>query len=225
MKALIYFDANTLLSIEQALFADFGIYDSFDYCLINDSAKEYYTGSTVNVSSLLRKLTQVVKSRTDYPVLAHHLQNLAITSNMGDWTLAIFKPGTSLERELHRLSGFTRIRRALPYEVSGEDVSIYEAYHIRRKVIVAFSSVRDCSELAVMNSRAKGALAARISLLRSLGYDGDNFSKREYLQRVINTYEHCYKSEWVIKKIKECTKGEALEWVRARNRSLAAQLL
>lgn len=202
MRALRYFPQEVLCNLESVLFGEISHSAKITYCLINDHQKVYYLGSTKNAAGLINRLRLSVM-KADYSIMAHFLQEAASVSNMSDWTLAIFKEGVKDDyicNELNTKHKLTQIFAADPYEVNGrENAVLCRAGNIRRDVAVYFTTVKDPTDLAMVNHRARGILKSRLKVLEARGFDKPTHPKNDYYVNVRAVVEHGFSTEWVVK--------------------------
>lgn len=133
MRATKYFKPTYLVGLEEALFQN---RQGFNYCLIDESSRQYYVGRTINIAGLIARLRSGVM-RVEYPVLAHFLQQTAHTSQMSNWVLAVLADDFDVARIPGLLPDFTPIVHALPFEAnSKENAVVYRVNHQRYGVAV-----------------------------------------------------------------------------------------
>lgn len=220
MRALKYFDADTLYSLEDTLFGNVSELGKLTYCLINEHQKVFYLAETVNVASLLNRLRLAVM-KADYNILAHFVQENAAVSQMSDWTIAIFKPKVMVGHAINRMMdfGFKQLFTADPYEVSPrESASLIYGYNSRREVAVYFTTVKDMSNTNAMVTRAKQVIASRIKQVERWKLR----DTADYLVKLGQAKDHTYAGEWVFRKI-PVSPIPSVEEVKHLNKQLAIQ--
>lgn len=192
MRAFEYFDLSMLVSLEEALFQE---RQEFNYCLIDESSRQYYVGHTVSIAGLVARLRSGVM-RVDYPVLAHFLQQTARTSQMSSWVLAVLADDFDVTRIPGLMPGFTPIVHALPFEAnSKENARVYSVSQVRYGVKVHVIS-------ATSPTRGKIGDLARRRLRterKKLESDKEHFS--EQYSAIDKVVEHGAPEDWVITEV------------------------
>lgn len=199
MRAAKYFPKNSLSSLEDVLFADSDTTNKIKYCLIHETRKVYYIGTSTNIAGLVSRLRSSVL-KAENILLAHHLQENAKTTNMSDWVIALFSEELDDHEITKHLQGFERLEKASRYEVHPvEDAKLYLLEHKRYGAQVYISSSRELTA-SLANSRAKAALSRRTI---NYTYDLDRMPsalKSVYI-RVFHAAEHSSTGDWNIKEI------------------------
>lgn len=224
MRALKYFDTNTLYSLEDTLFGDTSSLGKLTYCLINEHQKVFYLAETVSVAGLIARLRLAVM-KADYSVLAHFLQSSACVSQMSDWTIAIFKPNVMVGYAINQMHkfGFEQIFAADPYEVHSRDTaSLVHGYNNRRNVAVYFTTINDIEDKNAMVKRAKQVLETRAKHLIAWSWNKPDNPNHAYYEKVCIAKDHTYADEWIFRKM-PVTQVPTMAEVKEYNHTIALQ--
>ncbi len=222
MRASKYFPNNELLSLEFALFTDLVQENTkYQYCLINESARCFYIGESVSVASIIARLRLLVKGAA-YPLLAHQVQGSAMTSQMADWVLAVFKPGEDMVgiANIMENKGFEQYQREAPYGANSiESIQLYSATHRPRGYQFYFTSVKEPTAYSIMRN-ARHHMASSMNKLMA-----DPQLEKVHTARIIKRInDHTYAKEWSVHNVPMREMSELRE-VRKYVSGLNADLL
>ena len=199
MRASKYFDNKILLSLEDVLFQDIVQENTrYSYCLINEAMKTFYISESVAVAGVIARLRLIVKGAT-YPLIAHHVQGLAETSNMVDWVMAVFKPKVSMDDVVAKMKklGYEQQFRETPYGVNGvENIRVYCATFKRGKLHVFFTSVNEPGAKVNMEP-VRRVLGNHIAVIEAQA----RAKFKKPAAALVTIREHTHNGEWTVNEV------------------------
>ena len=214
MRAYKYFKPEQILSLEEILFSS--AKQTSDYLLVYEHRKEYYYGRSVNLAYVIARLRSSVL-KCGYPVMAHHLQNKASTSQLSDWFIAPLRVRMTLSEVESILVGFKSIPRADRYEINPkENTKPYIAMHQKTGVAVCLCTAKESMSDSDIITNAKRRAKRLSEFVKNNYFNNEQVNK--YVQLMYKLGYHTANKEWTVHPVLDVVGyNESLEYVRDFN--------